>query len=311
MPDRFPVNGLDDYTFHWILGLARYISHSGDVRYLQKVWQYLSSATYAIMSPARMEKGLYQAFPDGNMFVDWVPQSQESKLLSGRMMHAWALSEAAFLANVIGKEKEEEHWRGAFETAKDALNDFWNASRGLYLDKDGNAPCHAQFLAILAGVADDDMKKRLSESILSNDSGLADKVGTPYMKYFELKALSLVGKRKEMVDEIRRYWGGMIDMGATTFWEAFTPGESKKESLAMYGRPFARSLSHAWAAGAAALLACDVVGLRQKGIGWADFSYEKQLPSDMGIDHLDITIPTPKGDLRVEYDGRTVSALRG
>ena len=44
----------------------------------------------------------------------------------------------------------------------------------------------------------------------------------------------------------------MLESDTTTFWEEFPePGES---AYAMYGRPFARSLCHAWGAGPAALL---------------------------------------------------------
>jgi hypothetical protein len=226
-------------------------------------------------------------------------------------MHTWALSEAVFLAKALGQDIEMERWRKSFEEAKDALNQFWDEARGVYIDSGGNAPRHAQFLAILSGAVDTERIKRLAEALISSDGGLAGEVGTPYMKYFELKALSLSGKRAEMLKEIRRYWGGMLTYGAATFWEAFVPGESHKECLAMYGRPFARSLCHAWSTGAAALLSGDLVGLRSQGLGWEGFSYEKELPKDIGVDHLYIGIPTPKGTIKIEADGGIATASQG
>ena len=39
--------------------------------------------------------------------------------------------------------------------------------------------------------------------------------------YFILKARAQAGDYQGAMDNIREYWGSMLDLGATTFWEDF------------------------------------------------------------------------------------------
>ena len=39
--------------------------------------------------------------------------------------------------------------------------------------------------------------------------------------YYMLQALAKAGEYQQALDIIRQYWGGMLDLGATTFWEDF------------------------------------------------------------------------------------------
>ena len=71
---------------------------------------------------------------------------------------------------------------------------------------------------------------------------------TPYFKFFELDMMGKIGERQYVLDQIRDYWGGMIEKGATAFWETYDPDEDEKERLAMYGDPYGKSLCHAWGA---------------------------------------------------------------
>ena len=41
------------------------------------------------------------------------------------------------------------------------------------------------------------------------------------MGYYVLKAKAKLGEYQDSLDIIRKYWGAMLDAGATTFWEDF------------------------------------------------------------------------------------------
>ncbi len=43
--------------------------------------------------------------------------------------------------------------------------------------------------------------------------------------YYMLEALAKAGKYQEAMDIISDYWGAMLDLGATTFWENFVYAE--------------------------------------------------------------------------------------
>ena len=62
------------------------------------------------------------------------------------------------------------------------------------------------------------------------------------MTAFRLRALLAAGQAPAVLEQVRATWGAMLDRGPGTFWEEATLDD---EPLAMYGRPFGRSLCHA------------------------------------------------------------------
>jgi hypothetical protein len=100
--------------------------------------------------------------------------------------------------------------------------------------------------AIFFNYLDDAKKQGIKNHVLLNDK--IQKITTPYMRFYELEALCALGEQKFVLDEMKSYWGGMLKLGATSFWEEYNPTKSGAEHYAMYGRPFGKSLCHAWGA---------------------------------------------------------------
>lgn len=101
---------------------------------------------------------------------------------------------------------------------------------------------------------------------------------TTLMSYYVASALAEVGRTDKALDMIKAYYGGMLDMGATTFWEDFNmrwlenatridefPTEGKLCVHADRGqhcyRGLRHSLCHGWSAGPVAFLAERVLGI--------------------------------------------------
>lgn len=103
---------------------------------------------------------------------------------------------------------------------------------------------HANIFAILFSVADEKKQEKILKNVLENDEIPA--ITTPYFNFFELDVLCRMGKLTEVLDKIRSYWGGMLDLGAVTFWEEYDPSVPKEEQYDMYGDHFGKSLCHAW-----------------------------------------------------------------
>jgi hypothetical protein len=132
----------------------------------------------------------------------------------------------------------------------------------------------------------------------------ASRVGTPFMTAFALRALGLAGEREEAVRRLRDWWGQMLDAGALTFWEEFGDGTADAESLAMYGRPYGKSLCHAWSAGPLVLLPELVLGLRPVEDGWSAFEVDPRLGD---LTWARAVVPVPGGEIVVDATpGRTV-----
>ena len=129
-------------------------------------------------------------------------------------------------------------------------------------------------------------------------------MGTPYMSVFEALALARCGRSADALSKIREIWGGMLSLGATSFWEGFDPAHTGNEHLAFYGRLFGKSLCHAWSAGPLFLLPEMLLGLKIEKDGWEEFSLSP-LP---GVT-LSAVIPVPRGRIVVECEKGSIVKL--
>ncbi|MFH0761936.1 MAG: alpha-L-rhamnosidase C-terminal domain-containing protein [Bacteroidota bacterium] len=121
-------------------------------------------------------------------------------------------------------------------------------------------------------------------------------MGTPYMYSFENMALARTGNVQSMLDRVKNYWGGMLEQGATTFWEAYDIEQKGNEQYEFYDRPYGKSLCHAWSSGPAAFLPSEIFGLRPLEDGWKRFSVDPDLGR---LEWACATVPTPLGNITV------------
>src|SRR5690606_16148080 len=71
----------------------------------------------------------------------------------------------------------------------------------------------------------------------------AIKLSTPYMYHHLIEALITCGQKEKALEQMRTYWGGMMEDGADTFWELYNPTDKK---LSPYGSNLINSYCHAW-----------------------------------------------------------------
>ncbi|HPT32815.1 MAG TPA: alpha-L-rhamnosidase C-terminal domain-containing protein, partial [Prolixibacteraceae bacterium] len=142
----------------------------------------------------------------------------------------------------------------------------------------------------------------------------AQRFSTFYGLYM-LNALGLAGRYDEALDIIGKYWGGMLDMGATSFWEDFNidwmenstridefPVEGKHDihgSFGAYCYPsYRHSLCHGWASGVTAWLTENVLGIKIMKPGCKILKIEPHLGQ---LKWVEGTFPTPYGLVRVKH----------
>ena len=133
--------------------------------------------------------------------------------------------------------------------------------------------------------------------------------------YYVLEALAKADDMGAALDMVREYWGAMIKLGATTFWEEFDLDwaadaagidapvpEGMKDIHGDFGefcyRQFRRSLCHGWASGPTAFLSRKVLGIELLEPG---FRKVKIVPRLGGLNWVRGSIPTPYGLLHVEH----------
>jgi alpha-L-rhamnosidase len=124
---------------------------------------------------------------------------------------------------------------------------------------------------------------------------------TPYYNYYVIRAMAETGHRKETLEWIRQYWGGMLAEGATSFWEGYDPSwykDNSHESLQadnMSG--YTVSLAHGWSSGPTAWLMEEVLGIQPTGAG---FSTVDIRPDLVDLQWAKGGEPTPHGLLKVD-----------
>lgn len=294
------ANGISDYSLWWVISHGLYQRYFGDDEFLEREANHiddfltdLSSHADAagIFSPADLPDGFAHSGP-GSTFLDWgVTLRPDLDATAIQILWYWALSSGARLLDNAGHEGAED-WRLLATRLHDVLLErAWSVRDGVwreYLDVDGPMSAYPNFLAVLAGLA--------PPAGQTHRAAISDMVatGTPFMRSLALMSLGKAGHPQRAVDEIRRLWGPMIDAGALTFWEEF--GADGGSPYEMYGRPFGKSLCHAWSAGPAAVLPHVILGLEPISDGWREFRID---PSLGDLDWAGALIPVPHGEIMV------------
>ena len=123
------------------------------------------------------------------------------------------------------------------------------------------------------------------------------------MRFYELGALCAMGEQKYVMKEIKDYWGAMLKLGATTFWEEYDPSKKGAEHYAMYGRPFGKSLCHAWGASPIYLLGKYYLGVKPTSPGYKTYTVE---PALGGLQWMQGKVPTPAGDIGLYVSAKQI-----
>ena len=131
-----------------------------------------------------------------------------------------------------------------------------------------------------------------------------------------LKARAKAGDYQGAIDNIREYWGSMLDLGATTFWEDFDIDwmknanridepitEGKVDVHATYGgycyKQLRHSFCHGWASGPTSWLSENVLGVKVLEPGCKVLKIEPHLGDLLWVEG---TFPTPFGVVTIRHD---------
>jgi hypothetical protein len=173
-------------------------------------------------------------------------------------------------------------------------------------------------LLSLAGFRD---PVEVSNKVLKKDG---PKDLSTFYGFYVLNALAESGDIDTGLDFISQYWGGMLDFGATTFWEDFdlewTKDAGRIDELVAPGKKdlhgdfgahcyvgFRHSFCHGWAGGPTAWLSKNVLGVTPVAAGCAQV---KITPNLGRLAWAEGTFPTPKGPIHVRHDKQADGSIK-
>ena len=303
------VNTIMDYTFYWFKSILDYYQYSGDVAFVKEIFPRMVTLMNYCMIRTNTD-GLMEGQPDDWIFVDWVdfPMHKRGTLCFEQILFVEALRAMAVCCTICEDEDDGYYQMEAERTLKKVKELFWSEQHHAFLHaiEDGQMnPQITKFpnmFAILYDLVSEEEKQQMMQSVILNKDIPA--ITTPYMRFYELAALCEMGLQKEVLPEIKAYWGGMLREGATSFWEKYNPEETGCQHLAMYGRPYGKSLCHAWGASPVYLMGKYYLGVKPTKPGYAEYEVRPVLG---GLEWMEGEVPTPFGKIHVRMDGRQVS----
>ena len=303
------VNTIMDYTFYWFKSILDYYQYSGDVAFVKEIFPRMVTLMNYCMIRTNTD-GLMEGQPDDWIFVDWVdfPMHKRGTLCFEQILFVEALRAMAVCCTICEDEDDGYYQMEAERTLKKVKELFWSEQHHAFLHaiEDGQMnPQITKFpnmFAILYDLVSEEEKQQMMQSVILNKEIPA--ITTPYMRFYELAALCEMGLQKEVLPEIKAYWGGMLREGATSFWEKYNPEETGCQHLAMYGRPYGKSLCHAWGASPVYLMGKYYLGVKPTKPGYAEYEVRPVLG---GLEWMEGEVPTPFGKIHVRMDGRQVS----
>ena len=296
------INTIMDYTFYWFKSILDYYQYTGDLTFISEMYPKMCTLMDYVLERTNSD-GLVEGKADDWIFVDWVdfPMHKRGVLAFEQILFYKALMTMHTCATLL--HQTDPYQQLAENVIGKTRKLLWNDDRQAWEHAIEEGEINHQItkfpnmFAILYDIVDDATKRNIVDSVMENNK--IDPITTPYMRFYELEALCMMGRQTQVLQEIRNYWGGMLREGATSFWEKYIPSEQGTEHLAMYGRPYGKSLCHAWGASPVYLLGRYFLGIQPTQPGYATWEARPNLAD---LEWMEGRVPTPNGIIHIRME---------
>ncbi len=281
------MNSYPMYSMWWLIILCDYYKITGNLDYILAQKEYMVGLLEQI-DACIADDG---SFDFGMNFIDWPTHEQPDEPEGVRCLCRLCADRAEQLEKLCGRDGSlSRHIRKKMDK------------------KDVPVQDKKQIVAL----------KYFSDTALSADEKKllvenGAKGFSTFMSYFLLGALSENAGMDKALAALKEYYGGMLKMGATTFWEDFDVDwmenscpvdrlckEGERDIHGDFGRycyiGYRHSLCHGWSAGVIPFLLDRVVGVKIEEAGYKKVTVSPDLGS---LTFLEAEIPTPAGVLKI------------
>ncbi len=302
------INTILDYSFYWFMGIYDYYWYTGDKEFVQQIYPRMLTLMDFCLG-RRNAEGMVEGLPGDWVFIDWAPMDKTGEVCVEQLLLCRSLETMALCAGIMNDNSAARKYQSmADELREKIMKTFWDPSQKALVHSRKNGKLntvvtkYANMFAEVFGYLTAEQKEDVKTHVLLNDK--VQKITTPYMRFYELEALCRIQQQRRVLEEIKDYWGGMLRLGATSFWEAYDPTESGDQHYAMYGRPFGKSLCHAWGASPLYLLGKYYLGVSPSGPAYQTYTVEPELG---GLKWMKGEVPTPDGNIVVSVTEKQIS----
>ncbi len=287
------MNTISSYSMWWLLIHKNWYDYHGDLAYLKEQEDYMIPLLDQLAT--HIDENNKETL-DGGRFLDW-PTSTDPKAVHAGLqaMMIMTFEAGSEMMEILGRDQLQDKYAKIASRLKQHL-------------PEGNTSKQAAALMVLADIA---KAKTINKKVLKKDG--VENMSTFY-GYYILEAMAKADDYTGAIDVIREYWGGMLDLGATTFWEDFNIKEAKIsgriDELPVKGKcdihadfgafcyvGLRHSLAHGWASGPTAWLSQYVLGVNVSNAG-DTVTIDPHLGD---LDYVKGSFPTKYGILKITH----------
>ncbi len=288
------MNGISSYSMWWIMIQRDWYYYQGNLDYLKKQKEYLVALLHQLATKID-DSGKENL--DGMRFLDWPSSENKEAVHAGlQSMMVMSFQAGAELCSILGDPETAKLCKASVEKLKKHVPEMAGSKQ-------------AAALVAMSGLVS---PEKANAEILAKDG--VHKMSTFY-GYYMMKARAMAGDYQGAIDNIREYWGAMLDLGATTFWEDFdidwmknaarideVVPEGKVDVHRAYGgycyKELRHSFCHGWASGPTSWLTQYVLGVSVLEPGCKKIKIEPHLGD---LKWVKGTFPTPYGVVKIEH----------
>jgi Bacterial alpha-L-rhamnosidase. len=290
------INGLSSYSLWWIIIQHNWYLHQGNLPYLKEQKSYLTGLLTQMFD--RVDSLGREKLEEKSRFLDW-PSSENPKAVHAGLqaLMVMAFERGGELCRILGDAQLSERCLSMANKMKTQI-------------PDPNGSKQAAALMAMAGMIP--AEKANNEVIAIGGT----KYFSAYMGCYMLQAKAMAGDYKGAMDNIRDYWGGMLKLGATTFWEEFNLDwtqnaagiteivqAGKKDIHKDFGaycfKNLRHSLCHGWSSGPTSWLTQNVLGVSVVDPGCKTV---RIVPHLGDLQWAEGTFPTPMGVIKIRHE---------
>lgn len=288
------MNNYASYTMWYVIIVYDWYFHTGKKEFLEKQKEYLEGVAEQLSQ--YIDENGQDTVREGR-FLDWPSEGKAKVVDAGvQAIHVWAVESLKKIFGILGDEKWVKKCEADLKKLRSYETDYEDSKQ-------------AAALLVINGMKD---AAEVNEKLLRQGGARGM---SSFMGYYILTARAMAGDYQGCLECIREYWGGMLSLGATTFWEDFDvrwlenasridelPEDGKVDVHGTYGDycyvGYRHSFCHGWASGATPWLSENVLGIQVMEAGCRKVKIEPHLGD---LEWAEGAYPTPYGIIRVEH----------
>ncbi|MEH7073430.1 sugar hydrolase [Neobacillus drentensis] len=230
---------LFDYSLFFVATLHDYYVATNDLETLKELWP-TAYRQIEVALERLDENHILKDSSDWWSFIDW--QEGLNKQTPSQGVLIYTMKQAILLAEELNISEKDNLKARLEEIVEASKTHLWDKGQQFFISgTDRQVSWASQIWMVLAGVWTKEENNKLMKHLLAENPEVG--IATPYMYHHLVEALLVSGEKDRAIEEMKSYWGGMIQDGADTFWELYDPNN---KDFSPYGSNLINSYCHAW-----------------------------------------------------------------